>query len=131
MDIVNDRNCFGCGRDNPNGLQLIFRNDQGKACSDFTLDKRFQGYRSMLHGGVIATIMDEAMVHAAIFEDLFPVTAEITIRYMKPVYVGQNLSVEGRLSEKGSRMLEAKARLMDRESGELCAESSAKLILPR
>jgi uncharacterized protein (TIGR00369 family) len=131
MDIVNDRNCFGCGQDNAGGLKLIFRREQGKASSEFVLDKTFQGYKNMLHGGVIATIMDEAMVHAAIFEDLFPVTAEMTVRYIKPVFVEQHLTVEGWLAEKGSRKIEARAQLIDKQSGAICAESSAKLILPK
>lgn len=131
MDIVTDQNCFGCGQDNEGGLKLIFRKEPGKASSEFILDKKFQGYQSMVHGGVIATIMDEAMVHAAMADGFFPVTAEMTIRYIKPVYVEQLLAVEGRLTEKGSRKLEARAQLIDRKTGVVCAESSAKLILPK
>jgi uncharacterized protein (TIGR00369 family) len=131
MDIVNDQKCFGCGQENAAGLKLIFRKEQGKASSEFILDKNFQGYRNMVHGGIIATIMDEAMVHAAMSEGFFPVTAEMTIRYIKPVYVEQRLEVEGWLSERGSRKLDARAKLLDVKTGALCAESSAKLILPR
>jgi len=131
MEIVSDRNCFGCGQDNEVGLKLIFRKEPGKVSSEFVLDRKFQGYQNMLHGGIIATIMDEAMVHAAILEGLFPVTAEMTIRYIKPVYAEQRLAVEGWLAERGTRKLDAHAQLMDAATGVVCAESSAKLVLPK
>jgi uncharacterized protein (TIGR00369 family) len=131
IDIVSDQLCFGCGQKNDIGLKLVFRTEDGKSFSDFILDKNFQGYQNMVHGGIIATIMDEAMVHAAISEKLFPVTAEMTVRYIKPVYVEQQLTVKGWLAEKGSRKLEARAQLIDRKTGAVCAESSAKLVLPR
>jgi uncharacterized protein (TIGR00369 family) len=131
MDIVTDQNCFGCGQDNEGGLKLVFIKEPGKAFSDFVLDNKFQGYQKMVHGGIIATIMDEAMVHAAMADGFFPVTAEMTIRYIKPVYVEQELTVKGWLAEKGSRKLEARAQLLDGKTGAVCAESSAKLVLPK
>jgi uncharacterized protein (TIGR00369 family) len=131
MDSVSDQLCFGCGQKNDIGLKLVFRTEGSKSFSDFILEKNFQGYQNMVHGGIIATIMDEAMVHAAMSEGFFPVTAEMTVRYIKPVYVEQQLAVEGWLAEKGSRKIEARAKLVDVKTGALCAESTAKLILPR
>jgi len=131
MDIVSDQLCFGCGQDNAAGLKLIFKKEQGKASSEFILDRKFQGYQNVIHGGVIAVILDEAMVHAAMSEGLFPVTAEMTIRYKQPLYVEKTLFVEGMLTERGSRILEARAYISDKENGTVCAESTAKLILPK
>jgi uncharacterized protein (TIGR00369 family) len=129
MEIVDDQFCFGCGRNNEDGLKLEFSTDLGKTVSEFTLAKKFQGYREVVHGGIIATILDEAMVHAASAQKLFCVTAELTVRYKHPLYVGKQLIVEAELTEKGSRLAEAGAIIRDKSSGAVCAEATAKLVL--
>ena len=128
MELIDDQNCFACGRDNEFGLKLSFNTDKGKTFSEFSLHKRFQGYKGVVHGGIIATILDEAMVHAAMAAGLYPVTAEITVRYKKPLFVERPLIVEAELTANGFRIAETRAFISDRESGAICAEATAKLI---
>jgi uncharacterized protein (TIGR00369 family) len=128
MELIDDQSCFACGKDNENGLKLSFSTAQGKTVSEFSLHKRFQGYKSVVHGGIIATILDEAMIHAAMAEGLFPVTAEITVRYKQPLFVERPLVVEAELTGKGSRIVETRAHISDKTSGAICAEATAKLV---
>ena len=64
VELRDDRMCFACGKENPDGLGLEFREEDGDVVTSFAFPKRFQGYRNVVHGGLIATVLDEAMVTA-------------------------------------------------------------------
>jgi uncharacterized protein (TIGR00369 family) len=128
MELIDDQSCFACGKNNDNGLKLSFSTANGKTVSEFSLHEHFQGYKGVVHGGIVATILDEAMIHAAMAEGLFPVTAEITVRYKHPLFVERPLIVDAELTSKGSRIVEAHAQIADKASGTICAEATAKLI---
>ncbi len=80
-----------------------------------------------MHGGVIASLLDEACIYAgrALAETLM--TAELSVRYRKPVSVGQEVTIQGEVVERRRKVLRVKARL--EAAGELCAEADAKLFL--
>lgn len=89
--------CFGCGPDNPDGMHLKFHlNEAGKgfACH-FRLSRRYTGPPGHAHGGVIATILDEAMGKANKLRNVVALTSEMTVQYLKPVPLGKPLVVEG------------------------------------
>ena len=98
MTIIDDGLCFVCGKANEHGLKLAFHSVKGSTCSEFVLQNNFQGYKNIIHGGVIAAILDEAMIHAAMAEGHSPVSAEITVRFKQPLLVGQPAIVEAMLS---------------------------------
>lgn len=79
--------CFGCGADNPEGMQLKFRLDQAvhQALCDFALPRRYQGPPNHAHGGVIATILDEAMGKVNKLRNVIALTKSMNIEYLKPV----------------------------------------------
>ncbi|HTZ17350.1 MAG TPA: PaaI family thioesterase [Dissulfurispiraceae bacterium] len=128
MEIIDEGRCFVCGNENEHGLRLSFTSENGRTVSEFTLQKYFQGYKDIIHGGIISAILDEAMIHAAVSEKLSPVTAEITVRFKQPLSVGRPAMVIAELTNKGPRLIEARARLSDRTSGALIAEATGKLI---
>jgi uncharacterized protein (TIGR00369 family) len=88
--------CFGCGGANDFGMKLTFEQDNArrKIVGRFVLGSRYRGGGGMAHGGIIATLLDEAMGKACRFRDVRAVTAEMTIEYLKPVNVEKEIIVE-------------------------------------
>ncbi len=89
--------CFGCGHDNPEGLRLKFFFDQEQKLTwcRFRLSRRFQGPPGHLHGGIIATILDEAMGKVNKLRSVVALTKTLEVEYLKPVPIGKTLLVEG------------------------------------
>ncbi|MDR1194757.1 MAG: PaaI family thioesterase [Peptococcaceae bacterium] len=107
--------CFGCGRDNPAGLKADFYNlENGEIVAVFQAPEHFQGYPQRLHGGVTATIMDEALGRAILAgePDCWAVTAELTLRYKKPVPLGEPLRVVARLTGNNRRLFKSAGELL-------------------
>lgn len=89
--------CFGCGGANDGGMKLTFEQDNvnRRIVGRFVLGERYQGGGGMAHGGIIALLLDEAMGKVCRFRELRAVTAELTVEYLKPVRVEQEIVVEG------------------------------------
>lgn len=102
-----DDGCFACGRDNPIGLHLDeFSLVDGLVSARFTPRSGYRGAGSMLHGGVAATALDEMLVWAGVLtEGMLSVTANIEIRYRRPVDVGERVTVSARVDQRSGRRL--------------------------
>ena len=89
--------CFGCGGANDDGMKLTFvqDNEKRRIVGRFVLGDRYQGGGGMGHGGIIATLLDEAMGKVCRFREVRAVTAELTVQYLKPVKVQEEIVVEG------------------------------------
>src|SRR6266436_2203542 len=89
--------CFGCGGDNAAGMKLTFEQDNinRKIVGRFVLGERYQGGGGFAHGGIIATLLDEAMGKVCRFREVRAVTAELSVQYLKPVSVRDEIIVEG------------------------------------
>jgi uncharacterized protein (TIGR00369 family) len=89
--------CFGCGGANEDGMKLTFVQDNQKRriVGRFVLGERYQGGGGMGHGGIIATLLDEAMGKVCRFREVRAVTAELTVQYLKPIRVQDEIVVEG------------------------------------
>jgi acyl-coenzyme A thioesterase PaaI-like protein len=89
--------CFGCGGANEEGMKLTFvqDNEKRRIVGRFVLGKRYQGGGGMGHGGIIATLLDEAMGKVCRFREVRAVTAELTVEYLKPVSVEQEIYCGG------------------------------------
>jgi uncharacterized protein (TIGR00369 family) len=100
-------NCFGCGGANARGMQLTFEKDEAGKCirGSFRVGAEYQGGPGFVHGGIIATILDEVMGKAGRFRDVRTVTAELHVEYLRPVPVDQDLVAEGWEVEKQGRNL--------------------------
>src|SRR5450755_3531882 len=88
--------CFACGQDNAGGMHLKFTFDKRRrmfVCR-FSLDQRYTGPPGHCHGGIIATILDEAMGKVNKLREVIALTSEITVNYLKPVPLKQPLRVE-------------------------------------
>ena len=116
--------CFACGHDNPVGLKLEFIRDGDEAKCEFTINEHYEGWYGVVHGGIVCTILDEAMAHTY-FPRIKGVTAKAEFRFRRPAPVGVPMIVSARLLRKTRKLLttEAKITLTD---GTLVAESTAR-----
>ncbi|MBN1930801.1 MAG: PaaI family thioesterase [Desulfobacterales bacterium] len=95
-----NRKCFGCGLDNPAGLQMKFYSNGESLFSWLTVPDHLCGWNDLVHGGVISTILDEIMSWSAIYLlKKIILTKSITVDFIKPVFSGKELKVEGKVFE--------------------------------
>jgi len=125
--LEDDHYCFVCGEKNPSGLHLKFSLLEGKALTEFTPQKIHQGYKDIVHGGIISTLLDEAMVKAALMQGMPAVTAEITVRFRNPLMAGERALVEATIIKMNKRIIEASA-IVKKEDNTIIAEGQAKLL---
>src|ERR1700686_3103318 len=118
--------CFGCGTNNPDGMRLRFAYDEERKCfvCRFRLGKRFTGPPGHCHGGIIATILGEAMGKVNKLRHVIALTSEIKVNYLKPVPLKQPLRVEsrevkvtGRKHINMAEILNAKGEVLARSQG--------------
>lgn len=119
--------CFACGKDNPQGLKLVVRKTPDGVELDYVLPEHFAGWQGIAHGGIVATILDELLAWACTNAGRNCVTAEMSVRYRKPVKTGSPLKGYGRVTGEKGRLLFTEARLLD-ESGTLVAEATGKMM---
>ncbi len=131
QDFNDNRNCFICGEKNPHGLGLAFRLDaeRGEADADVVFPERFQGWEKIVHGGLLAAVLDEAMIYAAGARGLKCVTGEMTVRFVKPARTGEAHRLRGRLTgERKGKIVFAESEITGGD-GETVARATGKLFL--
>lgn len=128
------RSCFVCGRDNGAGLRSRWVNDRatGEVRSTIVLAEHFHGYPGIAHGGIVAALLDEAMVRSLLLEGGFGdlmVTARMEVAYRRATPTAAPITIAGRLLKRGSSRAtaEAEIRLAD---GTVTAEAEGLLTRP-
>lgn len=125
--IKADDYCFVCGKDNPIGIKAKFIAKEGYASSELVLSREYQGWSGIIHGGIIAALLDEASVYAGNSLGYNTVTAELKIRYKKPLPPGEKFLVEAEAKVVKSKLIMTRAILRD-SKGDTVAEAEGKLI---
>ena len=120
--------CFACGKDNPIGLKLHFVYTEGKAAASFFSPQCYEGYPGYIHGGIISTLMDEAMAKAILLLGKTAVTAQLTTHFRKPLKTGMQVQVEGWICEAKTRTIKTASRIIDAE-GVVVAAAEAVFIV--
>lgn len=128
----NSLHCFVCGLNNPYGLKLHFYQTRpGEVVARYTAPERYQGYPGVVHGGIVAAMLDEVAGRALMGPDpetsRFMYTAKLEVHYRRPVPVGQPLRVVGRVTETRGRTARAQTALYGPDE-ELLAEAHALLV---
>jgi acyl-coenzyme A thioesterase PaaI-like protein len=116
--------CFGCGQENPVGLKLQFTQAGDEAYSEFTLNENYEGWYGFVHGGIICTILDEAMAYTY-FPMTKGVTAKAEFRFRQPAPIGEPMIVRAKLTKRTRKLLTASAALY-LQDGTVLAESTAQ-----
>ncbi len=130
---ASSRHCFVCGRENPFGLHMVFTMDRpGHVFSDFSVDKQFQGYPGIVHGGILASLLDEAMGRATL-ETAVPtrylVTGSLSVRYRRPVPVETPLHLEAEVLQDLHKIVKSHSAIYLKD-GTLLVEGDALLCKP-
>ncbi len=129
LPVRENHYCFGCSPLNPSGLQMRFHTDGKALFSWVTVPAHLCGWQDLVHGGVITTMLDEVMGWSTIYLlKCFPLTKSISVDFLKPVYAGKEIRVEGRLSSVRERESVMEALLYDRE-GNLCSRAGGVFAL--
>lgn len=125
-----DKECFGCGLENQSGLHMTFETNGQQIRTKLIVPSQFRGWSKLIHGGVISTILDETMSWAAIFlTKRFILTKQMTVQFLRPIYVGSSLCGIGYIKEiTGERRAIVKGELFD-DQGKLCATSEGEFVL--
>ncbi len=126
LDLSDDSMCFACGKQNPDGLHLEFTETPDGLSTTIAFDQRFQGYRDIVHGGLVSTVLDEAMVTLLNRTGVLALTAELTIRFLSPVRVGEPITFTARLVE--SRRNVHRVEAVATRDGETVARSEARFM---
>lgn len=121
--------CFGCGKDNPHGLKLKVEWDGTTARAEFIPTKFHQGFSDVIHGGIITTILDEAMGHAAYRAGIKCFTATMQTKFKRPLSIGEPVIVTASVTRKSRRLVETEAK-MTLKDGTPIAECTAVQIVP-
>ncbi|MDQ7822815.1 MAG: dephospho-CoA kinase [Candidatus Eremiobacteraeota bacterium] len=131
LTLRDDHYCFACGADNPVSLRLSFSHDEKGLSGTFTTRREHQGYKGLLHGGIITTMLDEAMARYLIDKGHRVVTVKMELRFRRPALTGDTLTVkaayeglEGKyhlmsakvLSSAGSLLVQARGTFAEREA---------------
>lgn len=122
--------CFGCGGANDLGMKLTFMQDNVKRriVGKFILGAAYQGGGGMAHGGIIATLLDEAMGKVCRFREVRAVTAELTVQYLKPVKVDEEIVVEGYEADIKGRNLFLVGEIRN-SAGEVLAKGTGRFVV--
>ncbi len=127
--VARDGHCFVCGKENPQGLHLSFRHPElGRAETECLIPEHFSGWEHLTHVGLLATLLDEAMAYACLSLQGNAVTAELTVRFLKPVEVGQLVRVTGRVVETRRRVVNTEGEILGPD-GQAVARGQARFLL--
>jgi uncharacterized protein (TIGR00369 family) len=125
---VSPHACFACGQLNAHGLHLVLHVAGDTCWTELELRPDFQGWEGIAHGGIVATILDEAMAWALASADAWGYTARMTIEYRRPVPIGRPIRGEGRIVQQRRRLVTTAGRLLDPATGEVFATAEGLYV---
>jgi acyl-coenzyme A thioesterase PaaI-like protein len=112
-DTTDYQRCFVCGQRNPSGLHLTFRREDDAVVADFLPREEYQGFPGVIHGGIVAAVLDEALNRTSLLSDhpAWTMTGRLEIRYRRYVPYGEPLRVRARLTGERGRLIQAAGML--------------------
>ncbi len=125
---LGDNYCFACGLDNPYGLKLDFRIEGDCFVTETTLAREYQSYTGVAHGGIVSTLLDEAMGGYLVALGEKAVTGRLSVRYRHPTPIGETLRIEGKIESRRSRFVTMKATVALTD-GTVTAEGKADMVV--
>lgn len=108
-DTTDYQHCFVCGQRNPYGLHLVFRREENSIVADFQPREEHQGFPGIIHGGIVAAVLDEALGRTSLLGEnmAWMMTGRLEVRYRRYVPYGPPLRVRATLENERRRMLQA------------------------
>lgn len=105
--------------------------ESGSAATELDIPDYYTGWKSVVHGGLLAMLLDEAMAHACISSDFFAVTAEMTIRYLQPISVGEHIKVTAKIDNKKGKVIYTKGSIYSSTGTEVVQGKARYLEISR
>jgi len=130
LQLPHTANCLVCGRNNPHGLHLdlFVMTGTGLVVAEFVPQHSHAGFEGIAHGGILSTVMDEAMTWAATWNiKRFCLCGELNVRFRQSVYIGQRVRVEAHVDFSRHKLVEPSAKLFD-EFHKLLATATGKYV---
>jgi acyl-coenzyme A thioesterase PaaI-like protein len=128
MEIEFDGRCFGCGPLNEEGLQMTFLPEGDVSVTEFEVPARYQSWKGVVHGGMVALMLDEAVGWAAWHKGHPGVTGKLQVRYRLPLKVGERVRLSGRVDNVRRTLVYATAKIERISDGATVAEATATLM---
>lgn len=127
---VPDNQCFGCGGGNAHGLRLSFELDreQRQVQGRFRIGAEFQGSQGILHGGIIALLLDEAMGKLTRLHGVRAVTAELAVEYLRPIHAEEEIAIRAQETAQDGRNLHFAAEIQN-DKGKLLARGRGRFVV--
>ena len=119
--------CYACGDLNPIGLHLHFRMEGDWAVAEFEAQQVHQGYPGFVHGGLVSTLLDEALGWATYGKGVWALTGKLETRFRGAVPTGVKLQVRGKIERDRGRTLDAVAELRGPDN-QVLAEATGLLF---
>lgn len=120
--------CFGCGESNPGGLKMKFKWDGQSAIAEFTPGEMHAGWPGVVHGGLLATMLDEAAGWSALEKGIDMVTAKMEVLFRHPARIGVPLIITGTITRENTKRFEAYADIKTKD-GTVIAECNSVYII--
>lgn len=121
------RLCYACGNANEHGLHMEFRREGDRTICEYAPREYQQGYPGRMHGGIVTTMIDEAMGWAVYHAREWGATARLSVRFRKPVRLDEHLRIEAWIVRNKHRLMELRAEMRD-SAGELLAEGDGTFM---
>ena len=128
IELRGDHYCFACGKNNPIGLHLNFKIIDDRFVATKTLSREYQSYPGIVHGGIVSTMLDEAMGGLIVERGEKAVTAKMELRYRKPTPVGEPVTVTGWEESRRRNMVITKGTIT-LSDGSIAAEATATMMI--
>jgi len=122
-----DHHCFACGATNPIGMQLKIELAPGRASTTWRPSADFVGWSDRVHGGLLATMLDEVMAWAPTADDAWAVTSELTVRFRSTAAPGEPLTATGWVAARRRRIYDLRGEVRGAD-GRLVAEASGTFL---
>lgn len=127
---LENHKCFGCSPTNPSGLQMKFYHKGESVFSWVTVPEHLCGWHNLAHGGAISAILDEIMGRTAVYIlNQLIMTKTMTVEFLKPILIGQEMKAEGRVRERKNDREAVIEGFIHNDKGVLCAKATGTFAL--
>jgi acyl-coenzyme A thioesterase PaaI-like protein len=109
-------NCFVCGDKNRCGLKVDFFDREGVAEAEYKASSDFEGYKDILHGGIISALLDEVMIKSILARNILSVTASIEVKFKQPIRIGDKLLLEGKIVGDKGKIITTEGKVLKEDN---------------
>ncbi len=124
-----DGHCFGCGPLNADGLQMSFTPGEDGSWAEYEVGERYQSWSGMIHGGMVALMLDEAVGWAAWHAGHPGVTGRLAVSYRRPLRLGERVRVVGRVEQVRRTLVYCSGFIDSLDDGGRIADATATLMM--